>query len=163
MTKQTLDHLRLLICDVDGVLTDGQITFLPDGTELKFFNTQDGMGLKTLQKAGIKIIWLSGRRAEVVEKRATELGIDQLYQGITDKPPIFKQILDDHQITAQDVAYIGDDTPDAAIMQQVGLAITVANATPDIMEIAHWQTVREGGHGAVREACDYILAQRSNH
>lgn len=161
MTTQTLDHLRILICDVDGVLTDGQITFLPDGTELKFFNTQDGVGLKALQQAGMKIIWLSGRRADVVEKRAQELGIDQCYQGIGDKPPLFKRILNEHQVTAQDVAYIGDDTPDAEIMQEVGFAMTVANATPNIVKIAQWQSKRAGGHGAVREACDYILAHRS--
>lgn len=155
-----LHELRLLICDVDGVLTNGQFTYLNDGSEIKFFHVHDGLGLQRLQAAGMAIAWISGRTSDIVARRAKELNIEHVYQGIHNKLPPFKALLKHYQITEQQVAYIGDDLPDHPIMQRVGLAISVANATPTLSDLAHWQTQHAGGHGAVREACERIIAGR---
>lgn len=149
--------IRLLILDVDGVLTDGKIYLTADGDENKCFHTQDGFGLVELQRAGIPIAIISGRHSTAVKNRMSELGITQVHLGVQNKLAVFEQLLDDYSIDASQVAYVGDDVPDLTVMQLVGHKIAVANATPKILAIADWVTKRNGGNGAVREVTDWIL------
>lgn len=164
MHQSALENLKIncLICDVDGVLTDGKFSTLPDGTEIKFFHAHDGLGLKQLMKEGINVIWISGRKADCVAQRAAKLGIEHCYQGIDDKLPLFNKLCAELNFSPQETAYIGDDTPDVAIMQVVALPIAVAQATAAAKKIAKLTTARRGGDGAVREACEWILEHRQN-
>ena len=149
--------IKLLICDVDGVLTDGTFAILPDGNEIKFFHSQDGIGLQAIMNAGIETAIISGRTAQSVQDRFSKLGVKYIYQGVDKKIPVFEKLLSDLNIPATAVAYIGDDTPDLDIMQQVALPIAVANATAAVKKAAKYTTHKAGGHGAVREACAWIL------
>lgn len=153
--------IRLLILDVDGVLTDGTIAFHPDGSEYKLFHAQDGYGMTKLQQFGIPIAIISGRSSTAVTRRMQELNIQHVYQGVSDKLPLFHQLIQDLQINPLEVAYVGDDLPDLPIMELVGYKIAVSNATPPILAAADWCTQRSGGQGAVREVCDWILSQFS--
>lgn len=150
-------NIKLLICDVDGVLTDGTFTILPDGNEIKSFHSQDGIGLKSILAAGIEIALISGRSSEAVKQRFSKLGVKHIFQGIEDKIPVFEKLLLNLKLSPHMVAYIGDDLPDASIMQKVACPIAVANAVEEIKDIAKYVTTKEGGHGAVREACNWIL------
>lgn len=152
-----IQKLRLLILDVDGVLTNGQFFLGPDGEEYKAFHAQDGFGLKAIQKAGITIAIISGRSSISVSKRAQELEIKHIFQGIKNKTVVLNQLLKELNITLSECAYVGDDIPDLSVMQTVGIACTVANATPSIQAISHFQATRAGGEGAVREICDWLL------
>lgn len=156
--KTRILNLKLIIFDVDGVLTDGRIYYLPDGSEIKVFHVHDGLGLKQLQQSGIKTAVISGRGGAAVAKRLQELGIDDITLNCSNKIAIFKQLLAKYNLSAEQVAYVGDDIPDLEIMQQVGLAITVPNAHAAIKAIAHWQTQLAGGHGAIREVTDQLMA-----
>lgn len=151
-------RIALLILDVDGVLTDGRFFRLPSGDEIKSFHTQDGHGMAKLQKSGIPIAIISGRDSISVDQRMQELGIQHVHQGIKDKLAVFEKLIDTLNITADQVAYVGDDEPDITVMSRVGYKIAVANATPAVLEIADWVTQNEGGAGAVREVCEWILA-----
>lgn len=155
--KDKLQSIRLLILDVDGVLTNGQFFLGPNGEEYKAFHAQDGYGLKQLQRHGITIAVISGRNSQSVERRMQELAINHVYQGIRNKWPVLEKILKEEKLTHSQCAYVGDDLPDLAIMEKVSLACAVANATPSIQAMAHIQTQRRGGEGAVREICDLIL------
>lgn len=150
--------IKLFILDVDGVLTDGKIWYNEKGEECKTFHTHDGLGLKRLRSTGIEIAIISGRNSPSVTKRMKELDITYVFQGVCDKLKIFKTLLKELNITAQNVAYIGDDLPDIPIMQTCGIAITVNNAVPKVKSIAHFCTNRSGGEGAVREACEWMLS-----
>lgn len=150
---------KLFIVDVDGVLTDGKIWYDQNGTEYKTFHTQDGVGLKQLQKAGITIAILSGRNSPSVTQRMTELDITEVYQGVSDKLVVFNELLKKFEITPQQVISIGDDLPDISVLEKSGIAIAVHNAVTPVKTISHYCTSRSGGHGAVREACDWILIQ----
>ncbi len=150
-------HIGLLLMDCDGVLTEGFIHLLPDGTELKSFNSQDGHGLKLARRAGIRTGVITGRRSPALEQRARETGIEFLCQATSDKAQALTELLTTHGIHQQAVAFIGDDLPDVPVMQQVGLAIAVANAVPEVKQAAHYVTTRTGGRGAVREAIELIL------
>lgn len=150
-------ELKALILDVDGVLTDGKIYLDAHGNESKVFHTQDGLGLKRLQQHGIKLAIISGRNSPVVSLRMKELGIKHVHQGIQDKLPVFQQLLTQLEIQAEQVAYAGDDLPDLSVMQQVGLPLTVANAVPEIKQLASHVATRHGGEGAVRELCDWLI------
>ncbi len=154
--------IKLLVLDVDGVLTDGKIWLTNDNEEYKSFHTQDGLGLKRLQKSEVTIAIISGRSSKVVAMRMQELGIEHVHQGVRDKLPLFQQLLKKLNLTNEQTAYVGDDLPDLPIMQQVGLSIAVANATDAIKQHASWITHKNGGEGAVREACELILAAKSN-
>ena len=160
MKNETLNHklqaIELLILDVDGVLTDGRIWFDANGEEYKTFHTQDGLGIKRLQKAGIAVAVITGRKSRCVRQRLQALNIQHLFEGIDNKLPIFEQLLSTLNLSADQAAYIGDDLPDLPIMQRVGMSIAVANAVPEVAQTADWQTTRCGGMGAVREACDLI-------
>jgi 3-deoxy-D-manno-octulosonate 8-phosphate phosphatase (KDO 8-P phosphatase) len=151
--------IRLLILDVDGVLTDGKIWYSDDGQEHKAFHTQDGLGLKRLREMGVEIAVISGRKSKCVEQRMRELGITHVFQGISDKLTVMNTLLSHLKITPNTVASIGDDLPDIPVMKNSLWAIAVDNAVPDVKAIADYCTKRSGGEGAVREACDWIYAQ----
>ena len=150
-------NIKLLVLDVDGVLSDGNLYFSDKGDELKAFSTLDGQGIKLLQNAGIEVALITGRKSNIVASRAKELGISKLVQGREDKLDALDDILAELKLTYQEVAYIGDDLPDLACIRRVGFGATVPNANPLIIQHALCCTERSGGQGAVREICDLIL------
>jgi len=149
--------VRLLILDVDGVLTDGRITYASDGTEAESFDIKDGHGIKLAQRAGIQVALLSGRTSEAVIRRARELGIELVYQGALRKGETYKQILTDAALGDADVAYIGDDVVDIPVLRRVGFPVAVPNAPEEVRREALWVTRTPGGYGAVRETIELIL------
>lgn len=152
-----LAAIKLLLLDVDGVLTDGRITYDNQGNELKSFDVKDGHGLKLLQRAGIDIGIITGRQSDLVARRATELGIDILYQGALRKLDPYQEILDKQGLNNEQVAYVGDDLIDLPILRRVGFSATVSDAHPDVLPLVDYVTQRPGGRGAVREVCDLLL------
>lgn len=157
--KKRARNIQLLALDVDGVLTNG--TFLSlQGEELKFFNAQDGLGLKTIQKRGLQVAAISGRYSQSVQLRLSALGIQYIYQNQKHKLPLLMQIAKELALSFPQIAYVGDDLPDIPILERVGLAIAVKNAVPEVKKIAHWETRHKGGEGAVREVCDFLLRCR---
>ena len=149
--------IRLLICDVDGVMSDGVIYMGNSGEELKAFNVRDGYGVRCLLTSGIEVAIITGRKAKLLEDRCTTLGITHLYQGQSDKLLAWRELLDKLSLSADEVAYIGDDLIDWPVMAQVGLSVAVADAHPILLPRAHYVTRIAGGRGAVRELCDLIL------
>lgn len=154
-----LAKIKLLLLDVDGVMTDGRITYDNDGGETKSFDVKDGHGLKLVQRAGIQVGIITGRQSSIVARRAAELGIELVYQGVKDKSLPFREILEKLALSPEEVAYVGDDVVDLPIMRQVGFAATVADAVDDVKPYAHMVTKRCGGRGAVREVCDFLLKE----
>lgn len=148
---------KLLILDVDGVLTDGGIILDNDGNELKAFHVRDGHGIKMLGRAGTQVALITGRFSKVVERRAHELGIAEVYQRCHIKTVAYEHLLEKLGVSDSEVAYIGDDIVDIPIMKRVGLAVAVADATEETKEVADLITRSGGGRGAVREICDLIL------
>lgn len=155
----TLARIKLLLLDVDGVMTDGRITYDSEGTETKSFDVKDGHGIKLLQRAGVQVGIITGRQSEIVDRRAKELGIEIVYQGAKNKDLPFKEILKKLGLEPEEVAYVGDDIVDLPVMRQVGFAATVADAMDDVKPYAHMITTRRGGRGAVREICDFLLKE----
>lgn len=153
--------IKLLILDVDGVLTPGHVMLTEEGTEIKVFNTQDGYGIKNIQRQGISVAIISGRNSKACSKRMQELNVTHVYQGVSNKLPIFEKLIDSLSISTNECAYMGDDIPDIPIMRQVALRIAVANATQPVKNIANWHTTRNGGYGAVREACDLLVTAQN--
>lgn len=162
MRKKTVDPatIRLLVLDVDGVLTDGRLYYSAEGETLKVFNVRDGYGIRNLAAAGVEIAVISGRRSAAVAERCRDLGIRHVSQGIQDKLARLNVILKRLAIPAAECAIVGDDTIDVEMMQAAGIAFTVADAHPDALRAAHVVTKLRGGHGAVREICDQLLAAR---
>jgi len=152
--------LRWLLCDVDGVLTDGRVYYGADGHALVGFDIKDGLGLKLAQACGLRVGVLSGRSSEALLQRARELGLDAVVMGRTDKGAAFTEFLAAHEIDARAVAYLGDDLPDLAILRRCGLALAPADAVPEVRTTVHRLLERRGGHGAVREAIEAILRAR---
>ncbi|PHQ80473.1 MAG: 3-deoxy-D-manno-octulosonate 8-phosphate phosphatase [Coxiella sp. (in: Bacteria)] len=150
-------RVKLLILDVDGVFTNGQVWLSSNGDEVKVFHTQDGYGIKQIRRHNITVAIISGRNSKSCDYRMKELGVEHIHQGIHDKLPVFKQLLETVNVTGDDCAYVGDDIPDMPLMQRVGLKIAVANATAPVKAIADWETIKEGGHGAVRDVCDLLI------
>ncbi|MGL4270513.1 MAG: 3-deoxy-manno-octulosonate-8-phosphatase KdsC [Plesiomonas sp.] len=150
-------QIKLLICDVDGVLSDGLIYMGNQGEELKAFHVRDGYGIRCLLTSDIEVGIITGRSSQLVADRAKTLGINHLYQGQLDKIVAFNALLAKLQLRPEQVAYIGDDLIDWPVMQQVGLSVCVADAHPMLLPRAHYTTHLRGGHGAVRELCDLIL------
>lgn len=155
--QRKLAQVRYLVLDVDGVLTDGKLYFDNHGNELKTFHTLDGHGIKMLQKSGVGVAIITGRRSSVVEKRAHDLGITRLIQGREDKYMAFQELFAEENVDLENVAYVGDDYPDLQLMTRVGCPIAVPNAAPPVLERALWVTGKQGGEGAVREVCDRIM------
>lgn len=149
--------IKCLICDVDGVLTEGFLYLDNHGNELKAFHVQDGMGLKLLMSAGIEVAVITTSQNAVIDYRMKQLGIQHYFKGQVDKREAFNELKQRLGFQLEEFAYVGDDLPDLAIIQQVGLGIAVANAVNQVKEFADWQTEHQGGRGAVREVCDLIL------
>jgi 3-deoxy-D-manno-octulosonate 8-phosphate phosphatase (KDO 8-P phosphatase) len=154
---QKIERIRLLALDVDGVLTDGRLYFLPDGGEIKVFNSLDGHGLKMLQRSGVTVALITGRSSTAVARRAAELGISHLHQGSEQKLPIFDGLLEQLGLDYSQAAFMGDDLPDLPLIRRAAVGMTVANAHPLVRQSADWQSTLAGGQGAVREACDLIM------
>ena len=169
MTGRTADarlvelakNLRLLLLDVDGVMTDGGIILTGSGEESKRFNVQDGMGIALARACGIKVGIITSRTSEVVERRAKELKIDAVIQGAVNKTDALYILLEKHRIEASQAGYIGDDIQDTPVMKQVGMPIAVQNAIPMVKECSVYVTRSTGGHGAVREAIEWLLCLRN--
>ncbi len=149
--------VRVVIFDVDGVLTDGSLFIGDDGQEYKAFNSRDGHGMKMLQKCGVTIAIITGRTSEVVRHRMADLGIEHVYQGQLDKVRAFDHLLSELGVEPHEVAYVGDDVVDLPVMRRVGLAIAVRDAHPLVKQHAHWQTPAGGGRGAARDVCELIM------
>ena len=155
--KQRASKIRMLVLDVDGVLTDGKLYFDHAGNEMKAFNTRDGLGMKALQRVGIEVAVITGRKSEAVAYRMNQLGIEHVYQGREDKLDAFLHLLETTGLDAEQVCFAGDDWIDLPVLIRVGLAVSVADAEDHVKQQAHWITRRNGGHGAVREICNLIL------
>ncbi|MCX7816494.1 MAG: HAD-IIIA family hydrolase [Syntrophales bacterium] len=154
---QRLRNVRVLMLDVDGVLTDGRIVMNDRGEELKFFDVRDGHGIKMLIRHGIEVIFVTGREAPVVEHRAKDLGVKEVYQKVWDKLKVFEEILKDKGLAGDQVAFVGDDIVDVPVLRRVGFAVAVRDAQHEVKNVAHYITKKRGGRGAVREVCEMIL------
>jgi 3-deoxy-D-manno-octulosonate 8-phosphate phosphatase (KDO 8-P phosphatase) len=154
---EKIKQLKLLILDVDGVLTDGRLFFDQQGNEYKCFHARDGHGLKLLKQTGVEIAVISGRSSATVALRMKNLGIEHVYQGHENKRMAFQEILQNLQLSPNQVAHVGDDLLDLPIMTQVGFAIAVQDANFAVKQYADWCTQTLGGQGAVREVCDLIM------
>ncbi|KRW57467.1 KdsC family phosphatase [Pseudomonas sp. TTU2014-080ASC] len=150
-------NIKLAVFDVDGVLTDGKLYFLVDGSEFKTFNTLDGHGIKMLINSGVRTAIITGRTTPVVERRAKNLGIQHLYQGREDKLVVLDELLSELGLDYDQVAYLGDDLPDLPVIRRVGLGMAVANADGFVRQHAHGTTQARGGEGAAREFCELIM------
>ncbi len=161
--NQRAARIKLMIFDVDGVLTDGSLHYGADGEALKTFNVHDGLGIKLLQEAGIKTAIISARKSPQVTRRAADLGIEFLHQGGHDKLTPFNSLLEQTGLTADEVGFIGDDVVDLPILTRVGLAVGVPNGRPDVISRAHHITQAAGGRGAVREVCELLLKAQGSY
>ncbi len=150
-------QIKLVVFDVDGVLTDGSLFIGDDGQEYKAFHSRDGLGMKMLRKSGVEIGIITARTSEVVKHRMENLDIRHVYQGRLDKLPALKELLAKLELTFEQTAYVGDDVVDLPVMRQVGLAIAVQDAHPLAKQHAHWQTPHGGGRGAARDVCELIM------
>ena len=150
-------NIKLVIFDVDGVLTDGSLFIGDGGEEYKAFNSKDGHGLRMLQNGGVDIAIITGRVSNVVEHRVKELGIKYVYQGKREKLPAYEELLEQVKLQPEQIAYVGDDVVDLPVMCRVGLAIAVQDAHHYVKKHAHWITEHGGGRGAARDVCEMIL------
>jgi 3-deoxy-D-manno-octulosonate 8-phosphate phosphatase (KDO 8-P phosphatase) len=149
--------IRLLILDVDGVMTDGRIIMDYAGREIKNFDVKDGHGIKVLMRYGIDVVLVTGRRSTVVEHRARDLGISEVHQGVTNKLEIVDTILRNRSLNYEHIAFVGDDIVDIPLLRRVGFSAAVADAAEDVKKCADYVTIKKGGRGAVREVCEVIL------
>ncbi len=156
-------NIRLVLLDVDGVLTDGRLLIGEDGTESKAFNIRDGHGIKMLQQTGIEVGIITGRTSGSVKHRAADLRVKHLYQGREDKLSVLKELLTKLALQPTQAAFVGDDVVDLPAMLQVGLAVAVNDAHELVKEHAHWVTPSAGGHGAVREVCEMIMRAQGTY
>lgn len=150
-------QIRVVIFDVDGVLTDGSLLLGDDGQEYKAFYSRDGHGMKMLRASGVEIAIITGRSSEVVKHRVADLGIQHVYQGQLDKIVAFEHLVGELGVEADAIAYVGDDVVDLPVMRKVGFAIAVQDAHPLVKQHAHWQTPSNGGRGAARDVCELIM------
>ena len=151
-------NIKLVLLDVDGVLTDGRLYYGNSGEELKAFDIQDGLGIKLLQKGGVKVGIITGRRSALLQRRAEELAISPLVQGREDKWLALNEMMVDLGVSLEEIAFVGDDLPDLAVIKRVGLGITPANGSHIVASQADWQTKNSGGDGAVREVAELVLS-----
>ena len=159
-TENRAAVVRLFALDVDGILTDGLIYYSSSGDELKAFNIKDGLGIKLLQTVGVRVAIITGRQSEIVARRARELGITDVLQGREDKRQALLELCQRHKISMEECAYMGDDLPDLGAIMAAGLGMTVADASSAVREAADWRSRYNGGCGAVREACEFILSAK---
>jgi 3-deoxy-D-manno-octulosonate 8-phosphate phosphatase (KDO 8-P phosphatase) len=158
MARTIPADLKLIGFDVDGVFTDGRFYLSDAGVETKAFNTQDGFGIRQLRNAGIAVAVISGRQSGAVEKRMAELDVPHVIQGCRDKVRAFDELIAELEISIDQTAYVGDDVPDLALLRHAAFAIAVANAVPAVKSECDLVTSAGGGAGAVREICEYVLA-----
>ena len=157
MDPQKLKSIKILILDVDGVLTDGRVIYTDSGEEIKRFDVRDGHGLKLLMRSGIEVILLTGRESKVVLHRARDLGIEHVYQKALNKIEVYKTILAQRNLEDKDVGFVGDDLVDLPVLRKVGFSAAVPDAVPEVKEIVDYITTKKGGEGAVREVCELLL------
>jgi 3-deoxy-D-manno-octulosonate 8-phosphate phosphatase (KDO 8-P phosphatase) len=158
--SQRAAKIKLLILDVDGVLTDGRLYYGPEGEQSKTFHVRDGYGIKRWHDAGGRSAIITGRKSQIVETRARELGVTHVFQDRDDKAAAFAELLDETRLGADECCFVGDDSLDVPVMQQVGLAVAVADAHDTAKSAAHYVTQLGGGRGAVREVTDLLLKAR---
>lgn len=156
-------QIKLLVLDVDGVLTDGGLMIGDDGQEYKTFHAHDGLGMKLLKSTGVEIAIITGRTSNVVQKRAASIGITHLYQGAHDKLAVWQALIKKMDIAPHESAFMGDDVIDLPPMINGGLAIAVPDAPPFVLDHAHYMTKKAGGRGAVREVCDLMMQAQGNY
>jgi len=164
MKQELIDRaarVKLLILDIDGVMTDGRIIYSVYGDELKFFDVQDGFGITLLNRAGIKSAIITAKKSRIVKLRARDMRVAKAYQGYMDKLIPFEQALKRFKVTPEEVCFIGDDLIDIPVLKRVGFAVAVPNAVEEVKQIAHHITSKTGGRGAVREICDLILKSQN--
>ena len=154
--------IKLVIFDIDGVLTTGALFIGDDGQEYKAFNSKDGHGLRMLQDSGVEVAIITGRKSNVVAHRASDLGISRVYQGKREKLPAYLELLEETGLNHEDIAYVGDDVVDLPVMSKVGLAICVQDGHPFVKKHSHWITDRNGGCGAGRDVCELIMEAQGN-
>ena len=152
-----------MIFDVDGILTDGSLHFGPEGEVIKTFNVLDGHGIKMLQQSGVATAIISARQSAIVARRASDLGIHHVYQGVHDKRSAFEQLLADTNLTADACGFAGDDVIDLPVLLRAGFAASVANGHPEVRSRVHYVAQAGGGSGAAREICDFILRAQGNY
>lgn len=152
-----LADIKLLVMDVDGVLTDSSIIINPDGSESKIFSSLDGHGIRMWQRAGLKIAFLSGRESEPTSRRAMQLGVEHCLQDCHNKLPALKELAEKLNLTSQEIAFIGDDLTDLPPIRYAGFGVAVANAVDEVKQQADYVTTCSGGSGAVREVIEYIM------
>ena len=160
--QQRAQRIKLLICDIDGVFSDGRIYLGNDGEELKAFNTKDGFGIKALINSGVEVAVITGRHSQIVQQRMTSLTVKHIYQGQEDKVQAYQELKTNLQLSDEQIAYIGDDGPDLPVMEQVGFAVAVNDAHPLIKRLSHYTTMLPGGFGAVRELTDLLMLSQRN-
>ena len=151
------EKIKLMAFDVDGVLTDGGIIYSEDEKEIKRFNAKDGQGIVCVQKAGIITAIITARKNNTVEYRAKNLGFTEFHQGVKYKYPVLEEIITKYNLNPENVAYMGDDLPDICILEKVGLACCPADAVEEVRKVCNFISTKDGGRGAVRELCDFIL------
>jgi 3-deoxy-D-manno-octulosonate 8-phosphate phosphatase (KDO 8-P phosphatase) len=152
-----IEPLKLVIFDVDGVLTDGGLIFDNEGQEYKRFNSQDGHGIKMLRESGVEVAVITARQSKLVQNRMKQLGVIHLFQGESNKRIAYDELKKKLALKDEQIAYVGDDLLDLPILRQVGFAIAVENAHPIVKQHVHWVTPRAGGHGAARDVCDKVM------
>ncbi len=155
--KDRAAKVKLVILDVDGVLTDGRIVLGCFGDELKFFDIQDGHGMVMLHRAGFKTVLITGRKSRINLKRAKEMKVGKVYQNAHDKLKIFEKTLKKFHVSAEEICCVGDDLIDLPVLRRAGFSVAVKNAVEEVRQAAHYVTEREGGRGAVREITDLLL------
>jgi YrbI family 3-deoxy-D-manno-octulosonate 8-phosphate phosphatase len=160
MSEERAKKIKLLIMDVDGVLTDGRIIYGPDGSEFKSFHVRDGHAMKLAKRAGLKMAIITGRDSEIVTRRGEELEVDFIYQKVFNKLEVYEKILKENNLKDEEVAFIGDDIVDLSVMRRVGLSIAVEDAAEELRQESLLITKNPGGRGAVREVIEYILKAR---
>lgn len=151
------EKIKVVIFDVDGVLTDGRLYLTEEGKEIKAFHSRDGHGMKMLQGSGVQIAVITGRNSPIVAHRMVDLGVEHVYQGQCEKLPAFIELMAKLNLAADQAAYVGDDVVDLPVMRRVGLAIATQDAHAFVKQHAHWQTPSRGGHGAARDVCELIM------
>ncbi len=159
--KDRVKKIKLLLLDVDGVLTNGKIVFDNAGREMKYFDVQDGLGVVILRRAGIKTIIITARSSSIVAKRAKDMQVFKTYQDARDKLKVYKKILKDMRLSSKEVCFIGDELIDLSVIKNVGFGVAVSNAVAELKREAHYITKRQGGSGAVREVIELILKSQN--
>jgi 3-deoxy-D-manno-octulosonate 8-phosphate phosphatase (KDO 8-P phosphatase) len=162
MNDDKCKKIKLVLFDVDGVLTDGGIIYNESGKEIKVFNVRDGLGIRLLMKAGIQVGIVTGRSSEALRHRCQNLGITLIYEGVRDKGVLLAEIVETTGFQAEEIAFMGDDLPDLPLMRKVGFSIAVADAHESVIKVAHMVTHANGGEGAVREICEKILKSQGH-